>query len=251
MRWYKTVLGVDFIGTDHSNIEVDFIGGDSADMFAERAPTQSPDWLYHTKKFTYKFNDLGHRTKRLSELDFDNYVLYVGCSHTMGVGLEEETIYPHLLSKELGMDYYNLALPATGIDVLEYNLLTWISTTKKQPKLIVVQWPDHSRYIEYDPIHNHLMERGTWMKEDRYSRFVVAAEQSGLYYARKHLLVNLLKSSIKTKVIYCNFGGQMPYELENLSMRKYDVARDLAHSGIISHNKFTEALFNRISLIRD
>ena len=166
----------------------------------------------------------------------------------MGVGLEKETTYAHVLSDMLGMDYYNMATPATGIDVLEYNLLTWLSTVKKEPKLVVVQWPDHSRFIEYDFIHDHLLERGTWMKEEKYSRFVVNAEQTGLYYARKHLLVNLLKSSIKTKVVYCNYGGQMPYELENLVMRKYDLARDLAHVGIMSHKKFADALYERIKM---
>jgi hypothetical protein len=33
---------------------------------------------------------------------------------------------------------------------IEYNLLTWFFTVIKKPKLVLVQWPDHSRYIEYD-----------------------------------------------------------------------------------------------------
>ena len=45
--------------------------------------------------------------------DQDNYILFIGCSHTMGVGLELEKTYPHILSEKLKMDYYNLAVPAT------------------------------------------------------------------------------------------------------------------------------------------
>ena len=40
----------------------------------------------------------------------------------------------------------------------------------------------------------------------------------------------------------------MPYELENLVMRKYDLARDLAHVGIMSHKKFADALYERIKM---
>ena len=122
----------DFLGSDVSNVAYKFVGGDSNAQFNKNSAAQPSDWYYHNKTLTYSFNNQGHRSKNFENIDQDNYILVTGCSHTMGVGLELEKTYPYIVSKELGVDYYNLAVPATGIDVVEYNLLTWFFTINKK-----------------------------------------------------------------------------------------------------------------------
>lgn len=244
MRWYN-----DFIGMDDSNTVLPFLGGDFEHTFEENLLTCPEDWYYRTHPITYSFNSLGHRSKNIKELDLENYILFIGCSHTTGIGLELEKTFPDIVSRKLGCDYYNLSLPGTGIDVLEYNLLTWFATVKERPKIVCVQWPDHSRYMSYNPEYSHMSERGTWDTEKDNIALVVNAEDSGLFYARKRLAVNLINNVVDCPMISCNFGGQSQYDLENFSMRRLDLARDLSHAGIKSNEDFSEVLFNKMNSI--
>jgi hypothetical protein len=238
----------DFLGSDDSNITLDFVGGDSKERFTKIAPNQLPDWYYHDKKLTYSYNSQGHRSKNFKDIDQNNYILFTGCSHTMGVGLELEKTYPYLVSKELGVDYYNLAVPATGIDVVEYNLLTWFFTVIKKPKLVLVQWPDHSRYIEYDFKIKRGLERGSWHSTPDQMSFIVNSEDTGMFYARKYMTYNLIKTCSPSPLIPVNFGSQQDYGIYDLHMTKLDRARDLGHSGIKSHDAFAKTLLNHIEV---
>lgn len=239
----------DLIGNDHSNIVLPFIGGDTEKQFIDRLPNMPDDWYYRTNPITYSFNELGHRSKSFKDIDQSNYILFIGCSHTMGVGLEVEKTFPYLLSEKLNMDYYNLAIPATGIDVVEYNLLTWFFKMNKKPKLVVVQWPDHSRFAEYDSLHDRVIERGSWHTEPNYISFVVNSEDTGLFYARKAISTRLIKTVCQNvPTITCNFGSQHQYEIQNLCMKTLDKARDTGHAGIKSHAYFTEILLHDIEV---
>lgn len=238
----------DFIGSDDSNTTLKFISGDSEKQFIQAIEKMPKDWYYNNTEILYNYNNLGHRCKNFEDLDQDNYILFIGCSHTMGVGLELEKTYPHLLSEKLRMDYYNLAVPATGNDVLEYNLLTWFFKINKKPKLVVVQWPDQSRFMEYDELRNHALERGTWNTDPIYVSFVVNAEDTGMFRARVAMVENIVQNTIEIPMITCNFGSQKGYGIYDLYMPRLDRARDLSHSGIASHAKFTETLVNHIEV---
>jgi hypothetical protein len=146
------------------------------------------------------------------------------------------------------MDYYNLAVPATGNDVLEYNLLTWLFKINKKPKLIVIQWPDQSRFMEYDELRNRALECGAWSTNPNYVSFIVNAEDVGMFRARVVMLENILKNIIEIPMITFTFGNQRGYGIHDLYMRKIDKARDLSHSGIESHKEFTKTLVNHIEV---
>lgn len=240
----------DFIGSDEHNIELNFFGGDYEPQFLENKKKMPEDWYYNNVDITYSFNNRGHRCKNFEDIDQDNYILFTGCSHTMGVGLELEKSYPYLLSKELNMDYYNLGIPATGMDVVEYNLLNWYLTIPKKPKLLVIQWPDHSRFMEYDLERDHIMPRGTWdHTEQKYRSFIVNAEDSGLVYAKKYMSTTLIKTVTKeTPTINCNYGKEHHYGADNLYFPTTDKARDLGHAGMKSHANFVEILLHYVEV---
>lgn len=244
MKFYN-----DFLGNDCTpNTVHAFIGGDLEVQFKENASKQSPDWYYHNTEITYSFNNQAHRCMNFEDIDQDNYILYAGCSHTMGVGLELEKTYPYLLSQQLKMDYYNLALPATGIDAVEYNVLTWLAKINKKPRLLVIQWPDPSRFLEYDFLRNNVVERGSFTTDPNHISFIVNAEDTGMFTVRRNMAVKLLTNSTKIPMITFNFGSQKDYGLYDLYMSRIDRARDLGHAGIKSHATFTETLINHIEV---
>ena len=63
-----------------------------------------------------EYNSFGHRCKEIADLDFDNYVLFAGCSHTVGVGVTVKQSYPYRVAKKLKCDYYNLGLGDCVVD---------------------------------------------------------------------------------------------------------------------------------------
>jgi len=244
MRWYN-----DFIGMDENDSVIPFLTGDSEESFKKNLLNTPEDWYYRDVPITYQYNKLGHRSKNIDEIDLENYILFTGCSHTTGIGLELEKTYPDIVSKKLGYDYYNLSMPGTGIDILEYNLLTWFAKVKKKPKLVCVQWPDHSRYMSFNPEYPRMIERGTWYKEKDNIALVVNCEDSGLFYARKKLAVNLINNVINCPIISVNFGSQSQYDLENFVMKRIDLARDLGHAGIKSNEIFANDIYKKMTEI--
>jgi hypothetical protein len=239
----------DFIGDNTVSDIVRWTGGDSQVQYQTNVVTQSDDWYYKARPITYSFNSLGHRSKEIEDLNKENYILFLGCSHTMGVGLELEKTYPHIISQQLDCDYYNMGLPASGIDVLEYNLLMWFAKVNIAPKAVVIQWPDHSRFASYIPANakDHLIERGSWAKDDSTEQFIISSEISGLAHARKLLTMKIVQSVVKVPLIQCIFTSQPIFSIYDLQLRQVDRARDLAHAGIKSHQAWSELLLGKLS----
>lgn len=237
----------DFIGGDYKNVIHPFTGGDSEEQFNENSENSPSDWYYHNVPIEYSFNELGHRSKNIVDVDLDNYILFTGCSHTAGVGLELEKTYSHILSKTLGVDYYNIAMPATGIDVLEYNLLTWFAKVEKKPKMVIIQLPDHTRYTRAGINRNHLLEGGAWDNSREAVSLIVNGEDSGFFYARKLLFLNLIENIIKCPIYKFTVGGQVPYTNNDMELRTIDRARDLSHPGIISNEFYANKLHQWIT----
>lgn len=238
MKFYN-----DFIGLDESNSSKNFQGGDLEETFIESLKTQPDDWYYRTVEITYLINDYGHRCKSVKELDFDNYILISGCSHTQGVGLELEKTYPYLLSKKLDCDYYNMGLPATGIDVVEHNIVTWLFKYPKKPKAIIIQWPDYTRFLSNYPGYPTLIPNGSWTDDTFSKKLISAGDVTGIFNARKKLCSNNIKNAAQNiALVTFNYGGQTPVDEQTYFFRRLDLARDLSHSGIKSHENITNSV---------
>jgi hypothetical protein len=72
-------------------------------------------------------------------------------------------------------------MPATGIDVLEYNLLTWFAKVEKKPKMVIIQLPDHTRYTRAGINRNHLLEGGAWDNSREAVSLIVNGEDTGFF----------------------------------------------------------------------
>lgn len=241
MRFYD-----DFIGSGEFNVVTPFTGGDFEAQFNENKATQPDDWYYLTHPISYAYNEYGHRSKSVNDVDLDNYVIFTGCSHTVGIGLELEKTYPHLISQRLGVDYYNMAMAATGIDVLEYNLLTWFAKVKKKPKHVFIQWPDHTRFASYRGKYDLMHEVGSWANDIHDKTLLITGEDTGMFYARKELARRLITQTIDAPVHGFDYGGQQPYGTWNNKLRHIDWARDLSHSGILSHARFADLMCDHL-----
>ena len=93
-------------------------------------------WLPE-KTLAYQFNSQGFRSD-----EFDNSqatCMFLGCSFTMGIGLDNRDIFPTLISLNLGMKSANLGLGGASMDTAFRMGVKWIPTIK--PKIVVCLQP--------------------------------------------------------------------------------------------------------------
>lgn len=229
-----------FIGNENSQTNSQWSSGDNAVNLKKRIKLMPDDWYYRDSKITYNINSLGHRSKEISELDVDNYILCTGCSHTEAIGIEEDKSYPHVLAKKLGCDYYNLGLGATGIDTVIHNLTIWFSIVSKPPKALIIQWPDVTRTLTgstADTLH----PRGLWEKDKIYDIFIDVGTKLNFLEAKK-MMAHHIVQSFNVPTVYFGIHKVIPFNDETIIEPIIDYARDLSHPGIKSHENFAESM---------
>lgn len=220
---------------------------------------RNPSWEWAGVNIEYKFNEYGHRTKSVADLSHD-FVLTFGCSYTEGVGLHHDQTWSWKISKYLETDVYNAANQGTGCDIQCYQASQWIKNNFPIPKIVIVQWPAHTRKSFI--YHNNNDYRFTDCAESR--------DIDGTWYRKRYIMdygelhfanrlwfdhFNLLWKSMNVPVL--NFSWEMdherilnsPYRLwvircKNGSMK----ARDMMHDGKEWHQETVEKLKGLLSL---
>lgn len=229
-----------FIGADDSNVILNFLGSDNLETY-EKKVAEVKDWYYKDKEITYSLNEYGHRCKSIKEIDLDNYILFLGCSNTEGIGVELEKSFPYLVSQSMNCDYYNLAVEGTGIDVLEHNLVNWFYTVKQKPKYVVLQYPGYTRFVAKFPGYSSFLLSGTWSEDEYSKRFIASADILGYFQARSKICSSLINHIVDVPKIKINFGGIKEYEF-GLTVSRVDWARDFIHAGIKSNEKIAQLI---------
>lgn len=190
------------------------------------------------------YNDLGHRCKSITQIDTSNYILFTGCSHTQGVGLELEDSYPYVTSKLLNSDYYNLGIGGSGCDVMMYNLMTWLHKFDHKPKLLVVQWPFELRYVRQITENNkNIQTEGSWSK-DIYLDFMLNGDRVGYFSLRTKLYIKLLEN-INIPKIYVSFPEYNRHLQDYIEFQDIDKAQDNQHLGPKSHRLLSEKIVDK------
>lgn len=237
----------DLLGEYQAGRTLDFFGADKENLFVENCKRMPEDWYYKHNKIHYTFNQHGHRSIEIKDLNFDNYILFLGDSHTEGIGLELEKTYPYLVSQKLNIPYYNMGMGGTGVDAMSYNLSIWLSKYPK-PKFIFLYYSDMTRFlIKQDTLFT---SGGTWSTNPHYQNFLRYADSSGYFVTRYILSSKVIKNLCENNNIpYHNmsFIADLP-ELDYVNIEKtVDKARDLQHAGIEMHDLLSDYLVMQYS----
>jgi len=222
------------------NQTIDFYGtpNETEEEFKNNLNLMPADWPYRTKKITYQFNSLGHRAVEPDTLS-DGYLLFGGCSHTEGVGLAVEDTYPAFISRQLGIDYYNIAQGGTGPDVLSHNIIMFVTMLKVKPACVIIQWPEIERFFTVSVVNHEMrgdLHNTSSLGRDPILKFSLENEIfSGLNNYYKIFLLEFLQNLNIPVVIASRHFPERP-----------DLARDLLHFGILSNQKAAEILLPTI-----
>lgn len=126
-------------------IDNKWCGTDSKSLYEKNLKKTPSDWWYRTKEIIYSTNKSGYRTYEFENIDWKNSIVIFGCSYVYGVGLADDELMSHYLSKFIGRPVINLGYPGGSNDlILQLNLL--LSKYYETPWAIAVMWTHTDRY---------------------------------------------------------------------------------------------------------
>lgn len=105
--------------------------------------------FYKDNTIKYKFNSEGFRDEEFSSKP-SAVDVYLGCSHTSGIGLHRDNIWSSIVSKELDFPSINAGIGGTGC-ITHLRALKWLLTKFKIRNLFYFYPLSHSRWEWYDP----------------------------------------------------------------------------------------------------
>lgn len=233
-----------FIGHEYAGQKLYFVPGDDQKTYEKNSKQMPDDWYYKNRTISYQYNNLGHRCKNIIDIDLHNYILFVGCSHTEGIGLELEQTYPYLISQQLKVNYYNLGLSSSGLDIFFYNLSSWL-IRNPYPICIILQWPDEYRFVVQNDTVEYLVPHGSWDKQDEIKDFILAGDSLEYFQTRKKYITEYIKHlPIPTVNLSCGRKLNIP---NALNFSALDHARDLKHYGINTHINISSQILEQIN----
>jgi hypothetical protein len=153
-------------------------GSDTLEQYNKNLNELGQDWEWANKTIEYNFNEFGHRSKSIKDLDKD-FILCFGCSFTVGVGVQETQTWPHQLSRMFGLDYYNAGVGGAGMDICYYNSILWKANNLPLPGLVVVAWPEDTRKSFALTENNNILLDVSNQRSELYSKLYITdtAEQ--------------------------------------------------------------------------
>lgn len=240
-------------GMKNSNESLDWFPTDSEESFNRMM--QEPEHREYFAKMgwdqpgsiTYKFNSQGFRCEEFSD---GPYLLALGCSYTIGIGLPVESTWPEILAKKMGVKCANLGWGGYSADSCYRLAEYWIP--KLNPVYVCMLAPPRNRIeLSLDPTLNNssnlLVEvfmpqsmSAIFNENDVYLNHWFLNEDNGRINSRKN--ARAIKSicnelGIKSSVKHCE-------DYMTRSREEIGYARDYLHGGPIIHNILAEEFYN-------
>lgn len=215
----------------HANKILDWLPMDTKQLYEDNLKNRFDDLVAHgwiDNHFKYKFNSLGFRCEEFTN---DPTIMFLGCSHTMGIGLPIESIYPEIVSKTLNMRCANLSIGAGSCDTAFRMCHGYIDKIK--PKIVVFMQPPGFRFeIVRDQDIFNLTPNEDW--NCFYKEISIDDHNSYFNVEKNTLAIKNMCEERKIKLVLTNYT--------HLLCGSTSLARDLAHHGIECHTLFSKEL---------
>jgi hypothetical protein len=204
---------------------------------------------------SYTFNKEGFRADEFTDGVSDS-VLFLGCSHTVGLGVDLESSWTYKVASSLGLRHYNLGVGGGGPDMCFRLAHHWIP--RLRPKYVMMLTPMAGRMeivvenaiIQLLPKSLKHLERTLIDKlEPFYNAWLSHPANTDM---------NLLKCSLGVESI-CNSIGVPLIEipLDKLELETFmgpegwwigNIARDLLHPGKEWHQAVADKFLDKLSI---
>lgn len=193
----------------------------------------------------YTFNSKGFRSIEFKHEP--NSIVWLGCSHTIGIGLPKEYTFAAIVSKHLRLANFNLGIGGAANSTCFRVGLYWIPIIK--PKYVVYIAP-HAFRLEhhvgarvYKQMNPHTIpNKGT--EETLWSDFISHDGNVYIQEQKNLLAIQSLAANNNAKFLHYNANYFQAYQRDG----KYenDWARDCMHAGPLRHKDFADIVIQDI-----
>lgn len=136
----------EYFGLDKENLSVSSIINNLGNCPVTEDYNIKIQNYWKNKNVRYDLNEHEFRTSHKFENLKDNeFILAVGCSITMGVGIDEDSRWSNQIEKSLNIPVVNLGVGGSDIHTAIRNVCSYIRHYSK-PKAIIVQIPELTRF---------------------------------------------------------------------------------------------------------
>lgn len=222
------------------NQTLQWLNSDSPELFEKNLKNnydllKSNGWI--DKTVTYKLNNYGFRCDNFSHED---NIVFLGCSITMGIGLNYEDLYVNKVSQSLGLKCNNLGLAASSNDTAFRLALIYLKVLK--PKIVVLHNQFSGRMEVLDTNYARFLLPG-YNEEthpDFYKIWLGTEENLYLNKTKNVLAIESLAKSIGAKFIHTTDADRVKFPIESY-------ARDLIHPGHTHQDQLAKSILSYIS----
>ena len=219
-----------------SNESFTWIGFDSEDKFNKNLLNEPSLEYYKKNPIEYSFNNYGFRTPDdFNGVDEGN--VFLGCSHTMGVGHHLENSWAYKVNKKVGGKFWNLSQGGRGIQTDYRLILSWKDTLKiKNIFHYTIPHPRFEFFNEDEVVDLSPTDDKRWNHKSYIWDFYVNV-LSGEEYCNYNQMIYINSIKGLSNDIGCNY-----YYLTEKILDRFDEndnsipARDLGHYSIGKHN---------------
>ena len=147
------------------NVVWEWCPPDKQELFVEnfeKYPNNKSLKYYKENPIEYSFNNYGFRTPDdFNDVDEGN--IFLGCSHTMGIGHLLENTWPYKVNKKIGGKFWNLSQAGSGIQTA-FRLLYGFKDYLKVKNIfhLALHYP-RFEFIQDDTV----IKLASWMIDDR------------------------------------------------------------------------------------
>ena len=123
---------------------------DNLEIYADNLKRLPSDWVWRDRPVDYYFNQQGYRMPEFEEINWDRYIAVFGCSHTVGVGLDQDSLWHTAWARQNNFHVVNLALSGGTKETTLMNLRDLLSHAPKLPRAVSIQWTEPTRACLWD-----------------------------------------------------------------------------------------------------
>ena len=211
---------------------------DTAELY-QRHRQEQPELLrrhgwWDYEPFEYRFNSQGFRCDEFNQ----DGIVFLGCSLTLGIGIPQKDSWPERVAKQLGLPCINLGQGAGSMDTCFRLASLWIP--KLRPRMVILLEPFAERIEIIDPFGStEFLSPQSHGSLPLYRRWLLNPVNAELNTLRNRLAIQQMAESVSARFLHWSSEAITSIAPSNL-------ARDLAHPGIITHSRFAETVLKRI-----
>jgi len=211
-----------------------WLGTDSVETFMKQSKEHQNHWN-NQPPIEYDINHYGFRSAKFPEIKTRESITFIGCSNTVGIGMDKERCWTHLLSQKLGLEEINLGVGGSSTDTAFRVYNEWQPIHRS--KITCFLLPPSARL--------ELCEENEWRNIGHWSEGIIEPD----------LLSNLLDPTLNEVRTDRNVAAVKHIAQETLSRiivlpyharLKNDFARDNMHAGAEWHKAIAEAFEKKI-----